>query len=287
MCGIAALFKTPYGRSVIDEMIRLVEHRGPDDEGVQCFDDAALAHRRLSILDLSTHGHQPYSDPTGRYWMTYNGEVYNYLELKKELEQLGVSFTSTCDTEVVLKSYLQWGLPAFQKMNGMFALVIYDSAEKRFLALRDRFGVKPLYYTKIAGGIAFASEIKQFTALPDFQPKLHTPSAHDFLVYSLTDHQAETLFEGVYQLQGGEYLDDFGSPKQWYTPPRRFYGGDFEAAAQELESRLEKAVQMRLRSDVEVGSCLSGGIDSSSLVGLIHQQGSRHKTFLRFLKTLY
>ncbi len=225
-------------------MTDCVRHRGPDDEGYVFFshDDGeyrpcciageetpaavksaglpytpssstirvlressiAMGHRRLSIIDLSPAGHQPMCYGDSRYWIVYNGEIYNYLVLKKELEQLGYTFLSHSDTEVILASYAQWGKGCLHKFNGMWAFVIFDSRTGTLFAARDRFGIKPLYYWySPAGFLAFGSEIKQFTVLPDWEPVVNGQKAYEFLNFGLSDHTEETFFKGVYQIPGG------------------------------------------------------------------------------------
>ncbi len=317
-------------------MSRLLRHRGPDDEGfliagsgrAACYGGAdtpqrvlesdvgyaprsrlnavsgsvdggvVLGHRRLSILDLSVHGHQPMSY-RGRYWVVFNGEVYNYLELRRELAAQGHTFTSNSDTEVVLAAYSEWGSSCLSRFNGMWALVILDLERKTLFLARDRFGVKPLYCWNTNEAFAFTSEIKGFAALRSWRARANMPRLLDFLVWSVSDHSSETMFDGVQQLPAGHFaLLDVGAalagdtearsvefrPQRWYTPtPRpRVELGD---AAEELRDALTDAVRLRLRADVPVGSCLSGGLDSSSIVcvmsDLLHRAGVRDhlKTF--------
>ena len=227
----------------VKKMSDIILHRGPDDEGYVLFnhttkkplifsgDDTpnivktaglsytsaqnisdsqinnvkvAFGHRRLSIIDLSPAGHQPMPYQDGRYWITYNGEVYNWKELRTELESLGHRFNSHTDTEIILAAYAQWGKDCLHHLNGMWAFVIFDRETNTIFAARDRFGIKPLYYWYSPGGfLAFASEIKQFTVLPGWLPKLNRARAHDFLVHAISDHSHETLFMGVFQIRGG------------------------------------------------------------------------------------
>jgi asparagine synthase (glutamine-hydrolysing) len=232
----------------------------------------AMGHRRLSILDVSPAGHQPLCYGGGRYWIVYNGEVYNFVELREELEVLGHRFHSRTDTEVILAAYAQWGSDALSRLNGMFAFAIYDSERRRLVVARDRFGIKPLYWwTSPEGHVAFASEIKQFAALPGWNPRLNAQRAYDFLNWRITDHTAETLFDGVMQLRGGEVLEldvdaPVVQPRSWYTLRPAPFDGSFEEASARFRELFVDAVRLRLRSDVPVGSCLSGGLDSSSIV---------------------
>jgi asparagine synthase (glutamine-hydrolysing) len=210
-------------------------------------------------------------------WIVFVGEIYNYLELREELARLGESFSSRCDTEVILAAWRAWGRDCVSRFNGMFAFVLYDRARNRLFAARDRFGVKPLYYwVSPRGQLAFASEIKQFAVLEGWRPVLNGQRAYDFINWSLFDHTAETLFQGVRQLRGGEYvsaslaeLAEGVRPQRWYRLTPRPTQGDPVRAYREL---LEDAVRLRLRADVPVGSCLSGGLDSSSLVCVANGQ---------------
>lgn len=237
-----------------------------------------LAHCRLSIIDLSPAGHQPMSYADERYWIVYNGEVYNYRELREELGQLGHRFRSHTDTEVVLASYAQWGKDCLHRFNGMWAFIIVDTKTGTIFASRDRFGVKPLYYWfSPEGFLAFGSEIKQFTVLPGWSAVLNGERAYDFLTFGLTDHTRETLFKGVFQVRGGEAVEFSARDVpltlpvyQWYTLEVKKFQGTPEEAAATFRELLSDAVRLRLRSDVPIGSCLSGGLDSSSIVCLVN-----------------
>jgi asparagine synthase (glutamine-hydrolysing) len=321
MCGIAAILGAVPGGLLepIRAMGASVRHRGPDDEGYALFaagcepallggpdtppssfaaglpysprPDAeagsaagatvALGHRRLSIVDVSPAGHAPLSY-RGRYWITYNGEVYNYLELRTELEALGHRFVSHSDTEVVLAAFAEWGAASLSRMNGMFAFAIADRERRTLFVARDRWGVKPLYYwVSPAGFVAFASEIKQFSVLPGWSPRMNGQRVYDFLNWRITDHTAETLFAGVYQLRGGECLElPWPAPagraphaanapleaRRWYELRPTAFAGSFDDAAERFRELFTDSVRLRLRADVPVGSCLSGGLDSSSIV---------------------
>ncbi len=272
-------------------MIDAIPHRGPDGSGIQTFESLAsgwalprgqsgpvgLGHARLSIVDLSSAGHQPMSVCSGRYWITYNGEIYNHLEVRAELEVLGYRFLSTSDTEVLLLAYVHWGRACLQRFNGIFAFVIFDAQTGTVFAARDRFGVKPLYYWRSPEGfLAVASEIKQFTVLPGWSAMLNGPRAYDFLNWNLYDHGVETLFHGVRQLRGGELFEatiaqlrhEAVRHESWYVlrpDPEAGGLGETEAVRQFAEL-FEDSIRLQLRADVPVGSCLSGGLDSSSVV---------------------
>jgi len=317
MCGITGFvaFNAGIEAKYVKAMNDQIKHRGPDDEGYYILDaddvelvlggvdtkytldglaylpketinnyanskvKLAFGHRRLSILDLSTLGHQPMSMDNGNYWITYNGEVYNYIEIKQELEDLGYRFISNTDTEVILTAYKEWGKECLSKFNGMFALIIYDKTKNQLFVARDRFGVKPLYYFYDRVGIYFASEIKQFTVLPDWQAKLNHKSAYDFLVHGVTDHTNETLFKEVLQLRGGEFLTinlaelkpDNINPARWYDLVPVDYLKSYGQACTDFKNLFLNAVEIRLRAEVKVGSCLSGGLDSSAIVCVINE----------------
>ena len=282
MCGIWFSLGFPPDPARID----LVAHRGPDGRGWQVFDSAAglvaLGHRRLSIIDLSEAAAQPMSYADGRYWVVYNGEIYNYIELRRELEGAGHRFHTQSDTEVLLAAYAEWGEAALDRLVGMFAFVIWDEAAQVAFAARDRFGVKPLYLFAAASGVAFASEIKQLIGLPGFTARLNIPRVYDFLSAGIMDHTGETLFAGLGQLRGGECVRlDL---QRWHPgnalPVRRWYGilesgtlaiNECEAG-ERFRALLTEAVHLHLRSDVPVGSCLSGGLDSSAIVCLMARE---------------
>lgn len=301
MCGISALIGKNGGHfeSAIKSMTNAISHRGPDGEGVFIESHLALGHRRLSIVDLTTSGSQPlfYQD---RYVIVYNGEIYNHIELRAELEAKGYKFTSYTDTEVILAAYAEWGKACLDHFNGMWSFVLFDKQKKVVFCARDRFGVKPFYYWISSSGVlAIASEIKQFTVLSDWAAKLNGARAFEFLNWGVLDHTQETLFKDVYQLRGGESVEfsllndldnlSLGSfqrkIEKWYTPKRREISKNFRDQALSFKNLLEDAVRLRLRADVPVGSCLSGGLDSTSIVCLMSgildkaQVAGKQKTF--------
>ena len=238
----------------------------------------AFGHRRLSILDLSPGGHQPMSYKNGRYWIIFNGEIYNYLDIRLELEKSGYRFTTGSDTETVLASYAEWGTGCFEKFVGMWALAVYDKNTDEIILSRDRYGIKPLYYYfSPSGGFYFASEIKQFTALSEWKARMNPVRVYDQLIYSFTDHTEETMFAGVYQLPAGSYFksdiinigrerDGKIRTQKWYVPVHSHFTGTFKEAALEFRRLFERAVREHLHADVPVGTALSGGLDSSSIV---------------------
>ena len=238
-----------------------------------------FGHRRLSIIDLSPFGHLPMSYKNGRYWITFNGEIYNYKQLRIQLQALGHQFISQTDTEIILASYAQWGTGCLQKFHGMWAFCIYDTHSKEIFLARDRFGIKPLYYR--AGSpystFCFASEIKQFTFLPGWNSVQNKQRGFDYLMYNMTDHTEETMFEGVFHIPAGHYFksginninaDATGRVQltKWYLPEYKGYNGTFNEAAVGFEKHFKDSVKEHLISDVTVGSALSGGLDSSAIV---------------------
>jgi asparagine synthase (glutamine-hydrolysing) len=281
MCGIAGTVDLRRGldsaERLVAEMTEVQAHRGPDGAGLMVDSDAVLGHRRLAILDLTDAGRQPMASPDGSLWITYNGEVYNYLELADDLRARGHRFRSACDTEVLLHAYAEWGEASLERLNGMFAFAIWDRRRGRLFCARDRFGVKPLYYTVAEGRFRFASEIKALLLDPAVPRRPNEPRVLDFLVHGLADHSAETMFEGVQQLEPGHLLTvDTASgavrTERWYEPLPAELGADPVAAVRE---RLLDSVALRLRSDVPVGTCLSGGLDSScvvSITGLLRRE---------------
>lgn len=302
----------------IQAMNDTIVHRGPDDEGYSIFlslEDqplifggrstphdaylsgtsyapikpinnqdnnfhglAALGHRRLSIVDLSAAGHQPMCTADRMVWITYNGEIYNYIEIRNELIALGINFKTHSDTEVILEAYRHWGINCLERFNGMFAFVLVDRTAKKMYAVRDRFGVKPLYYwISPKGFLAIASEIKQFTVLPGWQSKMNGQQVYAFLNWATTDHTSETMFKDVQQVRGGEYLEsslvgDLSiSLHRWYSLKPTPFSGSFEEASSKFLDLMEDSISLRLRADVDVGSCLSGGLDSSTIVCLANR----------------
>lgn len=275
MCGIffSIGFDNPPSQ-VIDSVI----HRGPDGRGWGEFHSSngpvVMAHRRLSIIDLSEAGHQPMSSEDGRYWITYNGEIYNYLDLKKELEAQGYIFKTHTDTEILLKSYIHWGVDCLNKLNGMFAFIIWDDKRKRTFAARDRLGVKPLYYYKQGNKIAFASEIKQFTYLPGFEALLNQDHFLYFLSNKHHPTSETTLFRNVDHIAPGSYAyyeHQKLNTHKWYNSESVCGGGGQHEplSLEDFRSLFSDSICKRLTADVPTGALLSGGLDSSSIVCMI------------------
>lgn len=332
MCGIAGIIgEIENSAGTIKRMSDKLRHRGPDDEGYILYDqkknkvynsvgeDSVLGsdvflrnilsfssrkfkvvfgHRRLSILDLSWRGHQPMGTPDGKIWIVFNGEIYNYVELREELKSEGFSFSTGTDTEVILKAYEAWGFECVSKFNGMWAFAILDLRKNIVFISRDRAGVKPLYYFFNGKIFAFASEIKALLEIP-IKREVNDKILWDFMVLSMVNHSDETFFRYIFEVPRAHniFIDFLGeSPKitikkYWHVDPN----ADFSCGKKDKEKYVEKfrelffeAVRLRLRSDVPVGSCLSGGIDSSSVVCAVNsilreekipQIGEKQKTF--------
>lgn len=278
MCGLFASIGFPPDRARIDA----VAHRGPEGAGWREFASGAgpvaIGHRRLAIIDVSDAGLQPMADGTGRFHLVFNGEIYNYIELRDELRARGRVFATESDSEVLLAAYMEWGERCLDRLLGMFAFLVWDERDKRLFAARDRFGIKPLYVVANGRGLAVGSEIKQLLGLPGLSGRMNLARVRDFLASGISDHTAETMFEGVLQLQPGccAAIDAARAwtgewrPRRWYAVPAHGTLDLGEAeAAERFRELLTESVRMHLRSDVPVGSCLSGGLDSSSIVGLM------------------
>lgn len=298
MCGIAGIVgfgRQPADARLLEAMTQSLAHRGPDGEGyvllshnrsekpisaIGRLSDSVSAtptgyaigfgHRRLAILDRSPLGHQPMGCEQGDVWITYNGEIYNYIEIREELQQLGWCFRSMTDTEVVLRAYQQWGVDCLSRFNGMFAFAIWDGLRDRLFCARDRLGIKPFYFRKTSGGIIFGSEIKALLRDPAYVRSANRKAVHAFLVLGLQDHSESTFFSDILQLRPGHAMVLDGKRLhvyRWWDLPSREPGQVEDGfAAESLRALFDDAVRLHLRSDVAVGSCLSGGLDSSSIV---------------------
>jgi asparagine synthase (glutamine-hydrolysing) len=276
MCGIAGILNLdgrPCDPGDVQAFADALVHRGPDGGGVHTEGPVGLGHRRLAILDLSEHGRQPMRSIDGRYWITYNGEIFNFLELRRELQEKGQRFATDSDTEIILEAYRHWGADCVLRFNGMWAFAIWDAERRELFLSRDRFGVKPLRYLHDGRRFAFASELKAFRRLAGFTPRENESEMRNLLARGGMSME-ETPFEGVKRLPGGYNLlvtaDGVRKWRWWRTidhlpdVPRRF--DDQVAQFREL---FFDAVRIRLRSDVPVATCLSGGLDSSSIVSAI------------------
>lgn len=277
MCGIAGAFNPlalgPDDAGLVRSFGEAMRHRGPDDEGLFVDAHCALGHRRLAIIDLSRDGRQPFFSPDGRYALVFNGEIYNYLELRRELA-VSFDFRTRTDTEVLLAAWLTHGPDCLHLFNGMFAFAVYDTVEGKLFLARDRMGVKPLYYCRSGGTLYFASEIKALLLIPGLSRQVNDQSLFDFLVFNRTDIHDETFLASVHRLPKGcrAVADASGLTVTTWWDPRTYLSQRSVQTAEEAAARVEEimvsATALRLRSDVPVGSCLSGGLDSSILVGL-------------------
>lgn len=292
MCGIAGMLACrpdPDALRRIPAAATALRHRGPDGGGFLRFEDgralispewpaeagapqAVFVHRRLSILDLSDASAQPMLSADGRFALTFNGEIYNYVELKRELEQLGHEFRSTGDTEVLLAAYAQWGNAAFGRFTGMFAFALLDLQRRRVVLCRDQFGIKPLYYTRSRGELFFASELHALLTLAPQECGVDIEPLYRYLRYGITDEGDCTLFAHIRQLPAGHFAEidldgDLAvAPQPYWQPSATPQRITFADATTELRRLFLESVRLHLRSDVPVGSALSGGIDSSAIV---------------------
>jgi asparagine synthase (glutamine-hydrolysing) len=306
MCGIFGIWDqthTPLSPTLIHRATQILQHRGPDDEGYLLINtnaktcepfrgpqtipeldrypfiktaaseyDLALSFRRLSILDLSPTGHQPMNSDDRQQWIVFNGEIYNYLELRQELSSLGYTFRTQTDTEVILYAYRAWGYACLSHFNGMWAFTIWDNFTQELFCARDRFGIKPFYYFWDGQLFAFASEIKALLQLPNIARQTNDGIIYDYLSANQIDHTNETFFNNIYQLPPAHYLvltsDRFDTHRYWDLPSTRVSEPAEENSdySQRYYNLFEDAVNIHLRSDVPIGTCLSGGLDSSAIV---------------------
>lgn len=288
MCGIAGYINldgAPASAVILKKMTDVIAHRGPDGEGQWVEGNVGIGHRRLAILDLSPAGHQPMVTADHRYVLSYNGEIYNFRELRADLEAEGVWFRSQTDSEVVLYALAQWGTDALLKFNGMFALALWDRKEKTLLLARDRYGIKPLYYAKQKNAFLFASEQKAITAHPDFHRSLNKPALLEYFTFQniFTD---QTLLQDIKILPAGHFAVLSVPPtslrlQQYWDYHFREPDGppDKREYLEELDRLFVQAVNRQLVSDVELGSYLSGGMDSGSITAVAARSIPNLKTF--------
>lgn len=320
MCGISGIISFQQNNKLVKSISSVndeIKHRGPDDEGYVFFEhntptpvfgndtpqnvkqsnllyspkigfeeitgntNVVLGHRRLSILDLSAHAHQPLCNEDSNFWIVFNGEIYNYQVIREELIALGYQFTSNSDTEVVLKAYIAWGAACLTKFNGMWSFVIYDKNQQKLFGARDRFGVKPFYYIHNNNYFAFCSEIKGLLKLDGFEKKINPKAVYDYLVLGKMELDTETFFKGIFELKPSSYFElEVNTKKIRFTNYYQLQTNlNWEKVDKtkstkvvaDLKTKITEAISTRLNSDVETGTCLSGGIDSSILVGTINQ----------------
>ena len=290
MCGIVG-FCSNYKRTdveVLTSMRDALTHRGPDDMGtyIDTENNVGLAHRRLSILDLSPLGHQPMSNEKGSIWVTYNGEIYNYKEVREELIRIGYTFKSNSDTEVLIKAFEQWGIECINKFIGMFAIAVWDKRTKKLYLIRDRVGVKPLYYYRKNGVFLFGSELKALMKHPDFHKEIDYNILPLYLRYGFIS-SPHTIFKNTFKIRPGHYLcvsnNSITEVKYWDIAD--YYNAvplnkSEDEVAEELEDILIDSFKYRLISDVPVGVFLSGGIDSTIVTTLLQKNiDTKLKTF--------
>jgi asparagine synthase (glutamine-hydrolysing) len=329
MCGISGIVSFNQANENLlpwtIAMNQTISHRGPDDEGFVGFHDKAisvfgsddtptdawnnqypylpnrhinqyssrfsvvLGHRRLSIINLSPAGHQPMCDKEQRYWIVFNGEIYNYKELRSELHSLGYSFASSSDTEVLLNSYLAWGTSCVNKFIGMWAFVIYDTKEMKLFASRDRIGVKPFYYINNQNYFAFASELKALKTLPFASKEINNKAVFDYLVLGKSELEEESIFKNIYELSPGNNLEIDIQSKSFKKTSylNSSYNAKWESFNElknqnfkkELKELLYNTIDLHLRADVTIGACLSGGLDSSIITGIISEKIKKFPVF--------
>lgn len=290
MCGIVGFINKTKKLDTLLEMLKIQSYRGPDDSGVY-FDDKSgvhFGHNRLSIQDLSSHGHQPFVSDCENYLIAFNGEVYNFKIIRKELKELGYSFISSSDTEVILYSYKEWGINCLEKFIGMFAFSILDKMENKLFLVRDRAGVKPLYYYTNEDEFLFSSEIKSFHKHPHFKKEQNIEVLPYFFQFGYIP-APHSIFKNCYKLEAGHYLEyniqnlTFQIKKYWDV--NDFYKKEKFAKSEEeilvdIENILDNAIDLRMVSDVPVGVFLSGGYDSSLVASILaRKQGKKIDTF--------
>lgn len=288
MCGIAGILNldgAPVSAAILARMNQSLVHRGPDGEGQWHESPMGLAHRRLAIIDLSPAGHQPMLSADGRFVLSYNGEIYNFRELRTELESKGYSFRSRTDTEVLLNAFREWGEGALTRFNGMFAFALWDRREGLLTLARDRYGIKPLYYANTGKALLFGSEIKAILAHPDAKARMDVAGLLEYFTFQnfFTDH---TLFDGVKMLPAGCVMRI--RPKAGAPVVERYWDFEFQEPVnprsdaeylEELDYLFQQAVSRQLVSDVDVGAYLSGGMDSGSVTAVAARQLPFMRTF--------
>jgi asparagine synthase (glutamine-hydrolysing) len=276
MCGICGIVGQP-DEQLIKNMLARIAHRGPDDEGVYIAETSneqrvGLGHRRLSIIDLSPAGHEPMSDASGRIWLTFNGEIYNFKELRRELEASGHRFKSNTDAEVIIYAYLEWGRECLTRFNGMFAFAIWDSQDESLFLARDRLGIKPLYYADTPAGFAFASEVKALLAIPDTERSVDLAALDQFMTFLWTPGP-RTVFRGVSKLPPAHYLVYRNGKAEvseyWDLKFEEDYSITEAEWIERVREQVARSVRGQMLADVPLGAFLSGGVDSSSIVALM------------------
>jgi len=295
MCGIAGICqfdKQPIPKELLQRMGDLIAHRGPDDEGFYNKDGVGLVNRRLAIIDLSPLGHQPMSNEDGSIWITFNGEIYNYLELRQELEKRGHQFRSHSDTEAIVHAYEEWGFDSVSHLRGMFAYAIWDSNQQQLFLARDRLGKKPLFYTQTPHAFVFGSELRCLLQHPEVTRSVNLDAIHAYFTRVYVPAPL-TAFAGIYKLPAAHYMvvhkNETIVERYWHVDFGKKQQASEEEVCEQLWDLLQEATRIRLMSDVPLGALLSGGIDSSAVVGIMSQLTSEPvKTFsIRFDEQTY
>lgn len=279
MCGITGGWWSNPDQAVkrVPLALKKIKHRGPDDDGFQLYPvggaAVALGHTRLSIIDLSDAGHQPMHSRDGRWAIDFNGEVYNYRELRTELQAMGQSFSTDTDTEVLLAAWAQWGVACLPRLVGMFAFAVFDKTNATLTCVRDAFGIKPFFYSAADGQFAFASELPALLELLPGKPALNWQRSYDYLVHGDYDSTPDTFFAGVHHLPSGHWMQinaatgHLTNPQRWWQPQAQERPGwRFDDAVEQVREQFLQNIRLHLRSDVPLGAALSGGIDSSAVV---------------------
>lgn len=286
MCGICGIWKFGNITDEDKDLVRLMNkeqaHRGPDDEGIYYNANVVLGHRRLSIIDLTSAGHQPlcYKD---RFWISFNGEIFNYIELREELKKNGYCFDTNSDTEVICAAYDFYGENCFEKFNGFWAMAIYDIRKQKLCLSRDRYGIKPLYYCKIGNKLVFASEIKAILCDSEIERKVNKKVIADFLIYGVSDHTEETFFKNIYTFPVASCAvitkEDNWRFQEYYRLKVNYDLGKkgAETDFKRFRKIFYNSIKLRLRSDVEIAACLSGGLDSSAIVCAVNRIYKKRK----------
>ncbi|HSF24623.1 MAG TPA: asparagine synthase (glutamine-hydrolyzing), partial [Blastocatellia bacterium] len=289
MCGICGVVGQA-DEQLIKSMLSRIAHRGPDDEGLYIADTSTgerigLGHRRLSIIDLTPAGHEPMPDASGRIWLTYNGEIYNFKQLRTELESRGHSFKSHTDAEVIIYAYIEWGRECLSRLNGMFAFAIWDARDESLFVARDRLGIKPLYYCDTPAGFAFASGIKALLAIPGVEVSPDLDALDQFMTFLWTP-DPKTAFRSIYKLPPGHYLvyrEGKAEISEYWDVT---FSEDNSLSETEwieaLREQITRSVRAQMISDVPLGAFLSGGLDSSTLVALMTDVATRKLTTYTF-----
>ena len=288
MCGISGIItrSSVVDDTILQRMIAPIEYRGPDGDGYLCLENntVGLAHRRLSILDTRAIGRQPMNSACGRYWVTFNGEIYNYLELKKDLIAAGYNFKTETDTEVLIYAYAHWGRQCLERFIGMFAFALWDDDKKELFAARDRLGIKPFYYLLNNDRFYFASEVKSILAVVETNPVVDETLIDSYMSFGYVPGEA-TLFKGINRLLPGHALtysqkDSLKIFTYWDLSFDNIHDNGITDHAHEVDQILTDSINLRLRSDVPLGVFLSGGLDSSAVVSLLSPGASSGlKTF--------